>query len=223
MVVLFSVSLNIAIFRALCIHRCGVAVQPSPALDSGCTFYHSLQQEHEAWVQWLSTIKSCIVFLYCDRRWLETVILKSKWPHFSKEGIGNNTYGLPEHPLDFTAEHFNVHPAKWFILSYHSSKSKVQLCSEVEKCPFLLPKASIFPWEPKALTVFHPLAKFTASSHSFCEQTVFSVWQTGAFWRQKTLGTYPGKMHHLVHSAYSKLFFFLFCLKLATEYMGPWL
>lgn len=51
---------------------------------------HSLQQEHETWLQWLSTNKSCFVFLCCARRWLGTVILKSKWPHFSKRGIGNN-------------------------------------------------------------------------------------------------------------------------------------
>lgn len=41
--------------------------------------------------------------------------------------------------------------------------------------PFPVAKSLRFPMNTKALTVFHPLAKFTASSHSFREQAVFSV------------------------------------------------
>lgn len=105
------------------------------------------------------------------------------------------------------------------ILS-NSSKSKVQLCSEVEKCPFLLPKASIFPWVPKSLTVFHPLAKFTASYHSFCEQTVFSVWQIGAFWRQKNLRNISWKGASFSAFCILQAFFYYFVESLQQSTWG---
>lgn len=98
-------------------------------------------------------------------------------------------------------------------LSSSSSKSKVQLCSKVEKCPFLLPKASIFSWVPKAPTVSYPhspnsqLPPF-ASANKLCSQ-----YDKLVHFGDKNLGTYPsGKMWHLVlfilHIPNLDLFFF---------------
>lgn len=89
MVVLFAVGLNIAIFRALCIPRPGAAVRSPPAAHLPLTYNKNIKHEYSCF---LHTNKCCIVFLYRLRRQLETVLLKSKWPHFSKQGIGNEVY-----------------------------------------------------------------------------------------------------------------------------------
>lgn len=82
--------------------------------------------------------------------------------------------------------------------STSSSRSKLQLCSKVAKCPFLLPKTSVFPWVPKALTISHPHSPNSqlppiASANKLCSQCDKLV-----HFGDKNLGTYPsGKTLHI--------------------------
>lgn len=143
---------------------------------------------------------------------------------------------LLDHQLNFTAERSNVHPAKWFIPSLfcwwgtrNSSRpvpqGGVQLCSKAEKCPFLLPKASSSSECQKPWLYPTPTHRVTAPSCRCCEQAVFSVWQTGTFWRCKLRNISFWKMWRICSAfCISQTVILVFSFSnLATEYMGPWL
>lgn len=165
------------------------------------------------------------------------LILKSEWPHFSKQGIGSGTYWLPEYQSDFTDEHPNVHPRKLVypclvllvgnekLLPRPVPRSGVQLCSKAEECPCLLPKASSSCECQKPWLYPTPSCRFMAPSWCCCEQAVFSVWQTGTFWRHELRNISFWKLWHICCSfCISQTFTLVFsCRNLATEYMGPWL
>ena len=111
-------------------------------------------------------------------------------------------------------------PPPWLVrgeqgtsVSPSSSKGEAQLCSEGEKRPLLVPSASVFPWVPKALAVFPPPLQIH-SSRCFHGRAVFSLWQTGTFWRQnlRNISFWKDAALGAIHSANSKLdwFFFFF-------------
>lgn len=148
-----------------------------------------------------STNKSRVVFLQSLRKQLETVILKSRWPSFSKQGVANGAYSFPEHQISLLNVLMCIWRSGWWGTSstylIHFLKKQSVILHRDKGTSLCVAKSLCFPVSAKLSLASAPPCQTHAFSIVSVKELCSRCDQLGPF-RQNLVMDPSRKLWHVV-------------------------